>query len=192
MQGEKTPRTGGIGVKRPGPSLRVFKITLLKERDNMLGILGRKTAGLSPAMRIRPGVGVEIYSSAAKRHAVLPPKITELLILWRQINVGEYQGAYSLDFLLEQIIFILCVFSRPAIYPRAFGQLVSLDWSWAAYYGLKPVWEFMTFNFAMQLGSLLPWLKVLSPYSSEDARGLLKAAIRDPDPVFSFLENELL
>ncbi|KAL8148257.1 hypothetical protein AgCh_005572 [Apium graveolens] len=34
-------------------------------------------------------------------------------------------------------------------------------------------------------------LKVLAPYSSEDARGLLKAAIRDPDPVV-FLENELL
>ncbi|CAA2960784.1 pyruvate dehydrogenase E1 component subunit beta-1, mitochondrial-like [Olea europaea subsp. europaea] len=36
-----------------------------------------------------------------------------------------------------------------------------------------------------------PGLKVLAPYSSEDARGLLKAAIRDPDPVV-FLENELL
>lgn len=36
-----------------------------------------------------------------------------------------------------------------------------------------------------------PGLKVLAPYTSEDARGLLKAAIRDPDPVV-FLENELL
>lgn len=36
-----------------------------------------------------------------------------------------------------------------------------------------------------------PGLKVISPYDSEDARGLLKAAIRDPDPVV-FLENELL
>ncbi|KAK9498397.1 hypothetical protein O3M35_003040 [Rhynocoris fuscipes] len=36
-----------------------------------------------------------------------------------------------------------------------------------------------------------PGLKVLAPYSSEDARGLLKAAIRDPDPVV-FLENEIL
>ena len=36
-----------------------------------------------------------------------------------------------------------------------------------------------------------PGLKVLAPYDAEDARGLLKAAIRDPDPVI-FLENELL
>jgi hypothetical protein len=37
----------------------------------------------------------------------------------------------------------------------------------------------------------VPGLKVLAPYSAEDARGLMKAAIRDPDPVI-FLENELL
>ncbi|CAI0381388.1 unnamed protein product [Linum tenue] len=107
----------------------------------------------------------------------------------------------------------------------------------AAYHGLRPVVEFMTFNFAMQAidhiinsaaktyymsaGQIsvpivfrgpngaaagvgaqhsqcyaswyasCPGLKVLAPYSSEDARGLLKAAIRDPDPVV-FLENELL
>lgn len=36
-----------------------------------------------------------------------------------------------------------------------------------------------------------PGLKVLAPYNAEDARGLLKAAIRDPDPVV-FLENELM
>merc|ERR1719424_2195779 len=37
----------------------------------------------------------------------------------------------------------------------------------------------------------IPGLKVLAPYDAEDARGLLKAAIRDPDPVV-FLENELM
>jgi len=107
----------------------------------------------------------------------------------------------------------------------------------AAFAGLRPICEFMTFNFAMQAidhiinsaaktfymsaGSVnvpivfrgpngaaagvaaqhsqcfgawyahCPGLKVISPYNSEDAKGLLKAAIRDPDPVV-FLENELL
>nr|CAD7589051.1 unnamed protein product [Timema genevievae] len=103
--------------------------------------------------------------------------------------------------------------------------------------GLRPVCEFMTFNFAMQAIDQIinsaaktfymsagkvnvpivfrgpngaasgvaaqhsqcfgawyahcPGLKVISPYSSEDHKGLLKAAIRDPDPVV-FLENEIL
>ncbi|KAK4569184.1 hypothetical protein RGQ29_004545 [Quercus rubra] len=107
----------------------------------------------------------------------------------------------------------------------------------AAYHGLKPIVEFMTFSFSMQAidhiinsaakmnhmsaGQIsvpivfrgpngaaarcgaqfvqcfaawyasCPSLKVLAPYSSEDARGLLKAAIRDPDPVV-FLENLFL
>lgn len=107
----------------------------------------------------------------------------------------------------------------------------------AAMAGLRPICEFMTFNFSMQAidqvinsaaktfymsaGSVnvpivfrgpngaaagvaaqhsqcfgawyshCPGLKVVSPYSSEDAKGLLKAAIRDPDPVVC-LENEIL
>lgn len=107
----------------------------------------------------------------------------------------------------------------------------------AAMHGLRPICEFMTFNFSMQAidqvvnsaaksrymtggiaecpivfrgpngaasgvaaqhsqcfaawyGSV-PGLKVISPWSAEDARGLLKAAIRDPNPVV-FLENELM
>lgn len=107
----------------------------------------------------------------------------------------------------------------------------------AAMHGLKPVVEFMTWNFAMQAidhivnsaaktnymsaGQIgcpivfrgpngaaagvgaqhsqcfaawymsVPGLKVVAPYSAEDARGLLKASIRDPNPVV-FLENEML
>merc|ERR1712012_1468667 len=107
----------------------------------------------------------------------------------------------------------------------------------AAFNNLRPVLEFMTFNFSMQAIDQVinsaaktfymsggkvnvpivfrgpngcakgvaaqhsqcfaawyahcPGLKVISPYDSEDCKGLLKAAIRDPDPVV-FLENELL
>nr|QBH74088.1 pyruvate dehydrogenase [Isotomurus palustris] len=107
----------------------------------------------------------------------------------------------------------------------------------AAFAGLRPICEFMTFNFSMQAIDHIinsaaktfymsagvvnvpivfrgpngaasgvaaqhsqcfgawyahcPGLKVISPYSAEDCRGLLKAAIRDPDPVV-FLENEIL
>lgn len=107
----------------------------------------------------------------------------------------------------------------------------------AAFGGLKPIVEFMTFNFAMQAMDQIinsaaktlymsggqmgcpivfrgpngaasrvgaqhsqcyaswyahcPGLKVLAPYSGEDAKGLLKAAIRDPNPII-FLENELM
>ncbi|KAJ0717793.1 putative pyruvate dehydrogenase (acetyl-transferring) [Helianthus annuus] len=135
-------------------------------------------------------------------------------------EVGEYQGAYKglLDkYGPERVL------DTPITEAGFAGIGVG-----SAYHGLKPVIEFMTFNFSMQAidhvinsaaksnymsagqiyvpivfrGPNVPaagvgaqhsqvslWCMV--PYSSEDARGLLKAAIRDPDPVV-FLENELL
>ncbi|KAF7123188.1 hypothetical protein RHSIM_Rhsim12G0178300 [Rhododendron simsii] len=166
-------------------------------------------------------------------------------------EVGEYQGAYKISKGLLDKYGPERVRDTPITEAGFAGIGVG-----AAYYGLKPVVEFMTFNFSMQVdltplvalvsglnlillqaidhiinsaaksnymsagqisvpivfrgpngaaagvgaqhsqcyaawfGSC-PGLKVLTPYSSEDARGLLKAAIRDPDPVV-FLENELL
>ncbi|KAF3786270.1 Pyruvate dehydrogenase E1 component subunit beta-1, partial [Nymphaea thermarum] len=147
-------------------------------------------------------------------------------------EVGEYQGAYKVTRGLLDKYGPNRVLDTPITEAGFAGIGVG-----AAYYGLRPVVEFMTFNFSMQAidhiinsagksfymsgGQIsvpivfrgpngaaagvgaqhsqcyagwygtCPGLKVLSPYSSEDARGLLKAAIRDPDPVV-FLENELL
>ncbi|KAM3398624.1 pyruvate dehydrogenase E1 component subunit beta-1, mitochondrial isoform X1 [Capsicum galapagoense] len=147
-------------------------------------------------------------------------------------EIGEYQGAYKVSKGLLQKYGPDRVVDTP-ITEAGFTGLAT----GAAYYGLRPVLEFMTFNFSMQamdhlvnsaaktfymsggnisvpivfrgpngaaLGvgaqhsqcyaqwyGAVPGLKVVAPYSSEDARGLLKAAIRDPDPVV-FLENELL
>lgn len=147
-------------------------------------------------------------------------------------EVGEYQGAYKITRGLLQKFGPQRVRDTPITEAGFAGIGVG-----SAMAGLKPVVEFMTFNFAMQAidhiinsaaktlymsaGQIqcsmvfrgpngaasgvgaqhsqcfaawymqVPGLKVLAPWSAEDARGLMKAAIRDPDPVV-FLENELL
>lgn len=147
-------------------------------------------------------------------------------------EVGEYQGAYKISKGLLQKFGPDRVLDTPITEAGFTGIAVG-----AAYYGLRPIVEFMTFNFAMQAIDQIinsaaktnymsagqisvpivfrgpngaaagvgaqhsqcyaawyascPGLKVLTPYSAEDSRGLMKAAIRDPDPVI-FLENELL
>ncbi|KAL2482627.1 Pyruvate dehydrogenase E1 component subunit beta-1 [Forsythia ovata] len=147
-------------------------------------------------------------------------------------EVGEYQGAYK----ITKGLLLKYGPDRVVDTPITEAGFTGIGVG-AAYYGLKPVVEFMTINFSLQAidhiinsaaksnymstGQIsvpivfrgpngaaagvgaqhshcyaawyasCPGLKVLAPYSSEDARGLLKAAIRDPDPVV-FLENELL
>ncbi|MFT0891680.1 pyruvate dehydrogenase complex E1 component subunit beta [Pseudochelatococcus sp. G4_1912] len=147
-------------------------------------------------------------------------------------EVAEYQGAYKITQGLLQEFGPRRVIDTPITEHGFTGIAVG-----AAFTGLKPIVEFMTFNFAMQaidqiinsaaktlymsggqLGcpivfrgpngpaarvgaqhsqdysawySHVPGLKVVAPYSAADAKGLLKAAIRDPNPVI-FLENEIL
>ena len=147
-------------------------------------------------------------------------------------EVGQYHGAYKVTRGLLEKYGPKRIYDTPITEAGFTGVAVG-----AAFHGLRPVLEFMTFNFSMQAidhivnsaaktlymsngdiscpivfrgpngpaagvaaqhsqcfaawyGSV-PGLKVLAPYSAEDARGLLKAAIRDPDPVV-FLENEIL
>jgi len=147
-------------------------------------------------------------------------------------EVAQYDGAYKVTRGLWRKYGDKRVIDTPITESGFAGIAVG-----AAMGGLRPVCEFMTFNFSMQaidqvinsaakafymsagmihvpmvfrgpngaaagVGaqhsqcfaawySSCPGLKVLSPYSAEDCRGLLKAAIRDNDPVV-FLENELL
>jgi pyruvate dehydrogenase E1 component beta subunit len=147
-------------------------------------------------------------------------------------EVAEYQGAYKVTQGLLEEFGARRVVDTPITEHGFAGVGVG-----AAMTGLRPIVEFMTFNFAMQaidqilnsaaktlymsggqMGapmvfrgpsgaasrvaaqhsqcyaawySHIPGLKVVMPYSAADAKGLLKAAIRDPNPVI-FLENEIL
>jgi pyruvate dehydrogenase E1 component beta subunit len=147
-------------------------------------------------------------------------------------EVAEYQGAYKVSQGLLEEFGAKRVIDTPITEHGFTGIAVG-----AAFAGLKPIVEFMTFNFAMQAidhiinsaaktlymsgGQMgcpivfrgangaaarvaaqhsqdyaswyahVPGLKVVMPYSAADAKGLLKAAIRDPNPVI-FLENEIL
>jgi pyruvate dehydrogenase E1 component beta subunit len=147
-------------------------------------------------------------------------------------EVAEYQGAYKVTQGLLQEFGAARVIDTPITEHAMTGLGVG-----AAFAGLKPIVEFMTFNFAMQAMDQLinsaaktrymsggqmnvsavfrgpngpaarvaaqhsqdytswyshvPGLKVIAPYSASDAKGLLKSAIRDPNPVV-FLENEIL
>jgi pyruvate dehydrogenase E1 component beta subunit len=147
-------------------------------------------------------------------------------------EVAEYQGAYKVTQGLLQEFGSHRVVDTPITEHGFAGLGVG-----AALAGLKPIVEFMTFNFAMQAMdqiinsaaktrymsggqmassivfrgpngaaarvaaqhsqdysawySHIPGLKVIAPYTASDAKGLLKAAIRDPNPVI-FLENEIL
>ena len=147
-------------------------------------------------------------------------------------EVAEYQGAYKVSQGLLDEFGARRVIDTP-ITEYGFAGIGT----GAAMAGLRPIVEFMTFNFAMQAidhiinsaaktlymsgGAIqspmvfrgpngaaarvaaqhsqcyaawyshIPGLKVVSPYSAADAKGLLKSAIRDPNPIV-FLENELL
>jgi pyruvate dehydrogenase E1 component beta subunit len=147
-------------------------------------------------------------------------------------EVGQYQGAYKISQGMLEEFGDKRIIDTPITEHGFTGIAVG-----AGFAGLKPIVEFMTFNFSMQAidqiinsaaktlymsgGQMgcqivfrgpngaaarvgaqhsqdyaawyahIPGLKVIMPYTASDAKGLMKAAIRDPNPII-FLENEIL
>ena len=191
----------------------------------------------APAAPLEPEVpeGTEMVSMTVRealRDAMAEEMRRDKDVFVMGEEVAEYQGAYKVTQGLLQEFGAMRVIDTPITEHGFTGLGVG-----AALAGLKPIVEFMTFNFAMQAMDQLinsaaktrymsggqmaasivfrgpngpaarvaaqhsqdysswyshvPGLKVIAPYSAADAKGLLKSAIRDPNPVI-FLENEIL
>ncbi len=183
----------------------------------------------------------EIPAGTAMRHITVREALREAMseemrrdetVFLMGEEVAEYNGAYKISQGMWDEFGSRRVIDTPITEHGFTGMAVG-----AAFAGLRPIVEFMTFNFAMQaidqiinsaaktlymsggqMGapivfrgpngaaarvaaqhsqdyaawySHVPGLKVVQPYTAADAKGLLKAAIRDPNPVI-FLENEIL
>ena len=175
---------------------------------------------------------VEITVREALRDAMAEEMRSDKHVFLMGEEVAQYQGAYKVSQGLLDEFGAERVIDTPITEHGFTGLAIG-----AAFGGLKPIVEFMTFNFALQamdqiinsaaktlymsggqMGaqivfrgpngaasrvgaqhsqdfaawfSHIPGLKVCAPYSADDAKGLLKSAIRDPNPVI-FLENEIL
>ena len=178
------------------------------------------------------GPTVNLTVREALRDAMAEEMRTDDKVYLMGEEVAQYQGAYKVSQGLLEEFGPDRIIDTPITEHGFTGLAVG-----ASFGGLKPIVEFMTFNFAMQamdqvinsaaktlymsggqMGSSIvfrgpngaasrvaaqhsqcyaswfahiPGLKVVSPWSGADAKGLLKSAIRDPNPVI-FLENEIL
>ncbi|HYK78952.1 MAG TPA: pyruvate dehydrogenase complex E1 component subunit beta [Micropepsaceae bacterium] len=203
----------------------------------------KATAAIPPAPRSGNGAaapaeiphGTELTTMTVRdalRDAIAEEMRRDETVFLMGEEVAQYQGAYKVSQGLLEEFGDRRVIDTPITEQGFTGLGVG-----AAFGGLKPIVEFMTFNFAMQAMDQLinsaaktlymsggqmgcsivfrgpngpaarvaaqhsqdyaswyahiPGLKVISPYFAADAKGLLKAAIRDPNPVI-FLENEIV
>jgi pyruvate dehydrogenase E1 component beta subunit len=192
----------------------------------------RPKPGPAPDETAYAGATVTLTVREALRDAIAEEMRRDDNVFLMGEEVAEYQGAYKVSQGLLQEFGARRVIDTPISEHAIAGIGVG-----AAYAGLRPIIEFMTWNFAMQAMDQLinsaaktrymsggqmsvpivfrgpngaaarvaaqhsqdysswyahvPGLKVLAPYTAADHKGLLKSAIRDPNPVI-FLENELV
>ena len=200
------------------------------ESDEKIDVDVLPTASENPAEKDIKSKDITVRE--ALRDAMAEEMRTDKNVFLMGEEVAEYQGAYKISQGLLEEFGDSRVIDTPITEHGFTGLGVG-----AAFGGLRPIVEFMTFNFAMQAmdhlinsaaktlymsgGQMgcpivfrgangaaagvaaqhsqcfaswyahIPGLKVVAPYSSEDAKGLLKSAIRDPNPII-FLENEIL
>src|SRR6202041_2153528 len=202
---------------------------------------GPRSGGGDPPPQPRPAADPEVPEGAklvritvrdALRDAMAEEMRRDQAVFLMGEEVAQYQGAYKVSRDLLQEFGDHRVIDTPITEYGFTGLGVG-----ASMAGLKPIVEFMTFNFAMQAMDQIinsaaktlymsggqvhcpivfrgpngaaarvpaqhsqdysswyahvPGLKVIAPYTAADAKGLLKAAIRDPNPVV-FLEHEML
>jgi pyruvate dehydrogenase E1 component beta subunit len=241
---DSKPAQGNAGATEPARPQKAAESASLAERDEPAKkaeapALAKTGTVKAPAARVMPDPdvpeGTEMVTMTmreALRDAMAEEMRRDADVFVMGEEVAEYQGAYKVTQGLLQEFGARRVIDTPITEHGFAGLGVG-----AALAGLKPVIEFMTFNFAMQamdhiinsaaktrymsggqvdvamvfrgpngaaarVGaqhsqdytswySHVPGLKVVAPSTAADAKGLLKAAIRDPNPVI-FLENEIL
>ena len=221
---------------RPGRHRRDAKAPQPAARPAPAAATGAAPRTAAPAPRAEPDKDWGPTRPITVREALRDAMAAELRRDDRVFLIGEevaqYQGAYKISQGLLDEFGPKRIIDTPITEHGFTGMAVG-----AALNGLKPIVEFMTFNFAMQAmdqiinsaaktlymsgGQMgcpivfrgpngaasrvaaqhsqcyaswyahVPGLKVVAPWSSADAKGLLRAAIRDPNPVI-MLENEIL
>jgi pyruvate dehydrogenase E1 component beta subunit len=224
--------------KAPTPSKAAPSISLPPQAGEGEGGGSKPAAAPKPKAAPAPeeiewtGATVSLTVREALRDAMAEEMRRDGTVFLMGEEVAEYQGAYKVSQGLLEEFGARRVVDTP-ISEHAFTGLGI----GAAFGGLKPIVEFMTWNFAMQAMDQLinsaaktrymsggqmscpivfrgpngaaarvaaqhsqdysswyahvPGLKVIAPYTAADHKGLLKSAIRDPNPVI-FLENELV
>jgi pyruvate dehydrogenase E1 component beta subunit len=219
---------GGAGVSAPAPAQREVVAPAPKAEAAASIPAAPKAAG--PEKDWGPTKPTTVREALRDAMAAEMRADKDVFLIGEE--VGQYQGAYKISQGLLDEFGPKRIIDMPITEHGFTGMAVG-----AAMTGLKPIVEFMTFNFSMQAidqiinsaaktlymsgGQLgcsivfrgpngaaarvaaqhsqeyaswyahIPGLKVIAPWSSADAKGLLRAAIRDPNPII-FLENEIL